>query len=293
MSNRRNLVIVRAGDSSIHPEWLNAPGEERNWDLIVSYFGDNPDMFRGGDWLRIDGKGPKLRGVYNLIHSHEQLVRQYEYVCLAEEDLQCTCHGFNRIFEVCRERRLKLAQPSLTHDSYCAHAITLHSPSFRLRFTTFVEQMIPCMDSDTLWRLLPTMNESVSCWGVEFAWAGILASDPFSIAIIDEVQIRHTRPLGSGTLYDPLKANGISPWDEYRAAEKKYGITSHRYWIERAVRNSGREVNDGLWLLFLYGWGLLTAIPRLKQPWTARPRFCLSAIYQQLKGRPRRATAES
>lgn len=286
MPNRRNLVIVRAGDSSIHPQWLNVPGEERNWDLIVSYFGDDPDKFRGGDWLRIDGKGPKLRGVYDLVHSHEQLIRQYEYVWLSEDDLQCTCRGINRIFDVCRERGLKLAQPSLTRDSYFGHAIVLHSPSFRLRYTTFVEIMAPCMSIETLWRLLPTMNQNVSGWGVDFVWAKMLAGDRLGIAIIDEVQIRHTRPVGGGTLYDPLKQRGDSPWDEYRAAEKRYGIASRRYWIERAVRNSGREVNDGFWLLCLYGWGLLTAIPRLKQRWTSRPRFWCSAIYQQLKGRP-------
>jgi len=35
---RRNLVIVRAGNSSLHPEWLKGDGA-RNWDIVVNYFG--------------------------------------------------------------------------------------------------------------------------------------------------------------------------------------------------------------------------------------------------------------
>jgi len=285
VSSRRNLVLLRAGDTSIHPGWLNAPGSERNWDLIVNYFGDDPDIFRGGDWLRIDSKGPKMPGLYEFIRSHEQLVRQYDYVWLPDDDLRCTCQDINRFFDVCREQRLKLAQPSLTHDSYFVHAITLNSPLFRLRFTTFVEAMAPCFSSDTLWRLLPVMNENLSSWGVDFVWAAMLAGDPSAIAIIDEVQVRHTRPVGGGALYDVVRALGGSAWDEYQITMKKFGITGPRYWITRGIRPSGREVTDGLWLLCVYGGGLLMAAPRLKAGWAAVPRFWLSAMWHQVKGR--------
>ena len=58
MARRKNLVIVRAGDSSLHEEWLQGEGE-RNWDLIVNYFGDDPQRYRKDDVQRIDSKGPK------------------------------------------------------------------------------------------------------------------------------------------------------------------------------------------------------------------------------------------
>ena len=54
---RRNLVIVRAGDSSLHPRWL--AGANRNWDLLVNYFGDDPLLHRRDDVIRLDSKGPK------------------------------------------------------------------------------------------------------------------------------------------------------------------------------------------------------------------------------------------
>jgi hypothetical protein len=287
MSNRPNLVLLRAGDTSIHPQWLNAPGQQRNWDLIVNYFGDDPDIFRGDDWLRIDSKGPKLPALHEFIRSHEQLIRQYEYVWLPDEDLECTCEAINRFFDVCREHRLTLAQPSLTPDSYFTFPITLHSPPFRLRFTTFVEIMAPCFSCDALWQVWPTMNENLSGWGVDFMWARMLTGQGSSVAIVDEVQIRHTRPCGSGKLYGVVKAlGGGSAWDEYQVTLKKFGII-RRYWIGRGKRPSGREISDGWWLLCLYGWGLLLAGARLKAGWTAVPRFWLSAMWQQIKARRR------
>jgi len=287
MARRRNLVLLRAGDSSIHSEWLGAPGQERNWDLVLSYFGDDPHKFRGGDWLRIDSKGPKLRGLYEFIRGHEQLVRRYDYIWLPEDDLACTCDDINHLFDVCRGERLRLAAPSLTHDSYFTFPITLHSPLFRLRFTTFVEIMAPCFSADTLWQVLPTLNESLSGWGVEFIWAKMLSGDPSSIAIVDEVQIRHTRPVGGGKLYEVVKAMGVAcAWDEYQETLRKFSL-SRRFWIRRAIRPSGREVTNRLWLLCLYLGGLLVAAPRMKPGWKALPRLWLSAAWHQVKGRPR------
>jgi hypothetical protein len=282
---RRNLVLLRAGDTSIHSGWLGGPGAERNWDLIINYFGDDPDKFRGSDSLRLDNKGPKLRGLHDCILAHEQLIRGYDYIWLPDEDLACTCEGINRLFDVCHEYKLKLAQPSLTPDSYFTFPITLNSPPFRLRFTTFVEMMAPCFSRDALWRILPTMTENFSGWGVDHLWASMLAEDPSAIAIVDDVQIRHTRPVGGGKLYDPLKAAGTSAWDEQLTLEKKAGI-AHRYWMSRAIRQSGREVPDGLRLLALYGWGLLDAAPHLKKGLGSFPRMFLSALWQQVKGRP-------
>ena len=42
MSDRRFLTIVRAGNGSLHPAWLAGVGS-RSCDIIVRYFGDDPD----------------------------------------------------------------------------------------------------------------------------------------------------------------------------------------------------------------------------------------------------------
>ena len=73
MTKRRNLVIVRAGDASLHEQWLAGDGE-RNWDLIVNYFGDDPARYRNEDVRRIDSKGPKWPALHDLIQELGQEV---------------------------------------------------------------------------------------------------------------------------------------------------------------------------------------------------------------------------
>ncbi len=48
MARRKNLVIVAAGDASLHEGWLAGAGE-RSWDLIVNYFGEDPQRYRRDD----------------------------------------------------------------------------------------------------------------------------------------------------------------------------------------------------------------------------------------------------
>jgi hypothetical protein len=290
MLNRSNLVIVRATDGSEHPHWLNGPGEERNWDLIVSYWGDDPEAYCGGDWLRIDGKGLKFQALNELIHTHWELVRNYDYVWLAEDDLACTCRDINRFFDICRKERLDLAQPALTHDSYFSHTMTLDSPCFRLRYTSFVENMAPCFSAGALAKVSPTLKESLCGYGLEELWV-ILLGDEASVAIIDEVQMRHTRPIRGGQLYKELGKLGKTAWDEMDYVFAKYGITQRRFWTRSAITKSGKRIPDGFRFLCLYGWGLLLAAPRLKVKRRRFPRLWLSAIYQQIKGRERRARA--
>jgi hypothetical protein len=280
---RRNLVVVRAGEGSIHESWLNAPGEERSWDLIVSYFGKAPDRFRDGDWLRIDGQGLKYQALHDLITSQEALIRQYEYVWFPDEDLAFTCEDANRFFERCRLLSVPLAQPALTPDSYFSHAITLHEPFFQVRYTSFVEIMAPCLRQDVLWKLLPTFKENHSGWGLDHVWPELLGGDASRIAIVDDVRVRHTRPVGGGQYYKVLGSLGKNAPKEYEDLKERYGISQVHYRIRGGITRSGREIQDGIALRFLYLMGLLRITPLLKMRWQDVPRFVASALYQQAK----------
>ncbi len=55
-TRRKYLVIVRAGDKSLHPAWLAGEGD-RTWDLVVNYFGADPEIYREPGVIRIDSKG--------------------------------------------------------------------------------------------------------------------------------------------------------------------------------------------------------------------------------------------
>lgn len=280
---RRNLVLLRAGDSSIHESWLDEAEEPRNWDLIVNYFDDDPHIFRGGDWLRIDSKGLKMQGLHDLISSREDLIRRYDFIWLPDEDLRISCRAINRMFDVCRERQLKLAQPSITPDSYFSHPVTLHCPWFRLRYTAFVEIMAPCFSADALWMVLPTMNGVFSGWGLDFVWPKLLSSSEFAIAVIDEVQMTHTRPVGGGKFYKVVESTGRSAREEVHSIEKAYGISQRNYKIQGGILRSGRLTRNRILILGLYILGLLGSIPRMRVEKRFLTRIFMSAVWQQIK----------
>jgi hypothetical protein len=279
---RQNLVIVRAGDSSLHPEWL-AGAEARNWDILVNYFGDDPEKYRTGDVVRIDGKGPKWPALYDLIRNHADLIGGYERVWLPDDDLRCTCDDVNRLFEIIEREKLELAQPSLRPDSYVSHMVTLHNPRFHLRYTNYVETMAPCFTRESLEKLLPTFNESMSGWGIDYAWSGLLGPAGDRVAIIDDVQVLHTRPIGAAN-YGALKAKGITAWDEMAANLQKYGIAKRGVVIHRAkVRGTGAEILRGPRLLYLYAAGLLSAGPHFQYGFGGFLHGWISAIKHQVR----------
>ena len=235
---RRNLVIVRAGDSSLHPAWLAGPGE-RNWDLVVSYFGKDPDRYRVADVTRIDGTGPKWPPLQALLMDHPGYLDNYDYIWLPDDDLAMSKSDMNRFFDICREHRLELAQPSLTADSPMNHPLLINNSASRLRFTNFVEVMAPCFSSELLRRALPTFSATQSGWGIDWLWPRLVHNQSSGVAVVDEIIIRHTRPLG-GPNYDAMRAKGESPLDELLAFQREAGIDNVRIEIHKVLWRSSR-----------------------------------------------------
>jgi hypothetical protein len=97
---KQHLVVVRAGDNSLHPHWLAGDGD-RTWDLVVSYFGDDPDIFKVDDGVRIDSKGPKWPALYELFSLYPNLATDYNYIWLPDDDLMASKADINRLFDIC------------------------------------------------------------------------------------------------------------------------------------------------------------------------------------------------
>ena len=72
-------------------------------------------------------------------------------------------------------------------------------------------------------KALPLFNSNLSGWGLDFVWPKFVDKPKTELAIIDEVTVRHTRPVG-GPNYQVLREGGISPWDELRRFCRFNGI---------------------------------------------------------------------
>lgn len=234
--SKPNLVVVRAGDQSLHPRWL-VPETERNWDLVVSYYGDDPDRYRTEGVRRHDRKGTEYPAFHALFTDPQFVWSDYEYIWLPDDDLAADGHDINRFFELCKEHSLQLAQPSLDHRSHISFPLTLNDPRFTLRWTNFVEVMAPCFHRSALSKCLDTFASSQSSYGIDFLWSNRIGGIR-SIAIVDEVSIRHTRPVG-GPLYALLESMGVDIEAEKRQCLAELG--TDRF----VVRCYGGLLRDG------------------------------------------------
>ncbi len=242
---QRNLVVVRAGDSSLHENWTNSKVAP-NWDLIISYFGDDPDNFRNGFGRRIDQKGGKWDGLYRLFSDHPELLDHYDYFWLPDDDIDCCCEDINRIFAAMKLYRVELLQPSLTPNSFFYWFETIQNRNFRLRYSNFIEIMVPCLSAGILRKVLPLMQHTMTGSGLDLVWARLFDDPNYKAAILDEVAVHHTRPVGQVLAVKAL-ASGTSAYDEMLALlgrvrprlSKKFQRRLHIY---RGINHEGRIV---------------------------------------------------
>jgi hypothetical protein len=203
------LALFRAGKNSLHPSAV-AHLDEQNFDYALSYFGDDEPAAKGAVFVHRQ-KGAKWPGLAATLAEYADVIAQYRYVWLPDDDLLCEPDQVSRMFAICDELQLDLAQPALTRDSYFTHLATLQHSEFQLRFTNFVEIMAPVLSASMLQRILPTLEGSISGYGLDNLWPRMTQLG--KVAIIDETPVKHTRPVG-GPNYIFSKQAGMSPAEE-------------------------------------------------------------------------------
>lgn len=205
--SRNYLIVVRAGDTSLHPQWLAGP--HRNWDIAVSYYGNHPERYKDQFDYFHACKGSKWQGIADFIANNQDLLSRYRYVWFPDDDLLTTAENINMFFALCDKFGFTVAQPALTPYSYFSWGITLQQEAVDFRITNFVEIMAPCFAMQHFDRFAPSFSYNSSGWGLEWVWlktANEIAGA--SMAIVDRTPIHHTRPVGAaahgGAVNKPL-----------------------------------------------------------------------------------------
>lgn len=224
-TKRRNLVILRAGDGSLHRGWIAEPN--RDFDLFISYYGKQPDMHRAEADYYEHRPGPKWSCIAELLADNAQLLDQYDAFWFPDDDLAATTETLNRMFGLFHGFGLALAQPALTRDSYYSWDTLLQRPEYVLRHVGFVEVMAPLFEKSALRACLKTFGQSRSGWGLDWVWptlAGRGRKD--TIAILDATPVKHTRPLG-GDLY--RNNPEMDPRRDEAQLLQEYGLSKTRW----------------------------------------------------------------
>jgi hypothetical protein len=187
----RNLVIVRSGRGSLHPNWLH--GAEPTFDLLVTAYEEGTPTVPSSPGIReILLPGRKVAGYHRLFTESPDLLRNYDQIALFDDDIDCDAIAINHLFSEGKRYSLQLYQPSLTWDSYVSYGIFLRNPLTRLRFVNFIEMMCPVFSASMLSRALPLFSASFEV-GIDLFWCRLLEEARYKFAVIDTVSVRHTR----------------------------------------------------------------------------------------------------
>lgn len=192
-SYKKNAVFVPVGKDSLHRQLLKG---DADFDLhLLIYDGSYNKFCNDSDFVACDA-GYKMDMTYRYLHRHPELLEKYEYFFLLDDDIVISTEDVNRLFSMMREYQLKIAQPSLVM-SYYTYKHTAFHPFYILRYTNFVEMMMPCFSRDALKAVLPTFEQKIRWCGIEMHWPVLIGSNHNDIAIVDAVSAKHTRPVQS------------------------------------------------------------------------------------------------
>jgi hypothetical protein len=99
--------------------------------------------------------------------------------------------------------------------------------SFILRYSNFIEVMVPCLSQATLRKILPYFAFTGSGFGLSQVWTRLEDDNRHRAAIIDAVAMRHTRPVGK-FLKGRMLASGRRPKDEAEEMAARFGMPKLR-----------------------------------------------------------------
>ena len=164
--SKRNCVISAVGKNSLHRMWTK--GDE-DFDLHLIVYDDSLEQFRHDAKYAYHIKGYKLKVIYKYLEANPQFKDMYDYFFLPDDDILMDTVTINALFEAMKRYDLKIAQPALRM-SYYTWPHTLYDRYSKLRYTNFVEMMVPCFCREALQKVLFTFNENETGWGTETHW---------------------------------------------------------------------------------------------------------------------------
>lgn len=215
--SKRNCVISAVGKTSLHKNWIK--DQVKSFDLHLIVYDDSFNLFKSDADYVVEGKEFKLRLIYQYLMNNKGLINEYDYFFFPDDDIMIDPTNIDSLFSMMKEYNLDIAQPALSEPSYYFFPHTKKQYESDLRYTNFVEMMLPCFSQEALRTVLFTFNENVSGWGADYHWGKLVNYLKYNMAIIDCITAIHTRPIQS-----ECKENVL----EYRAYLYKHNLQNVR-----------------------------------------------------------------
>lgn len=202
-------VIAAVGESSLHRKWIN---KLPKFDLHLIVYDDSYEKFKTDSMYVTKAKGYKFTLIHDYLHNRPEIIDLYNYFFMPDDDILINTAGIHKLFRYMQKYNLAIAQPAIANSNY-SHHHTLKDPASKIRFTNFVEIMMPCFSKEALIKVLHTFAATKHGWGIDFHWGKIVEYRRMNMAIIDDIISLHTRPVRSKyheELNDYVKRNNLS-----------------------------------------------------------------------------------
>ena len=225
----KTLIIVPAGDDSLHTTWSLEPYYNSIVNLFVVYYGTPRTEQKYKSTYYLEKQGAKWTIIKAAILYLGPIIYSYDYIWIPDDDLAFL--GSNRpakLSYIVEKYNLLCSQPALT--GYITHSRLSQIPSSKddVIYSYFVEIMCPLFEinffKEVVYNLI-VQNDSQSGWGYDFVWSYIIDTQysPDRIGIINSCPVVHTRK--------PHKVNegfykkfNIDPFKELNLCKRKYKI---------------------------------------------------------------------
>lgn len=193
MNPSQNLVVVHAGADSRHLQWLADP--ERAFALWIVTAADVDPGPLPDDTRVFDAPpgAPRWAALHAMLAATAETWLGHGRVLLLADDVDATPAEIAQVFELAERHELALAQPSLGWRSHFDAAITLHNPSFSLRYTNCVDPAALCVTTALLHDVLPLLALDPRGRELGRILPALLPEPARGAAVLDAVQVLRTR----------------------------------------------------------------------------------------------------
>lgn len=181
----RNLVFTSAGDKANIDFWLKG---SRNFDLWVSYYGNEKNRYQDLSDFYISKKGAKFPNLQYVYQHWEDILNHYEAILVLDDDIIINGSEISRLFEIQKQYDLWVLQPAFDQRGKISFSITRVRPFSFLRYTNFVEMTCPLFRKDKLDAFMKVYDPSLIGWGTDWWFINSLAPEiKGNVAIVDEI----------------------------------------------------------------------------------------------------------
>ena len=189
MARHPNLIVVRASDASIHERWLT--GVERNFDLMVSYSGDQPGRFGQGVEYYVQMKGPEWPGHHAILSHYMKLIGNYERIAIVRDDIDADAAVWKALLYCAEWFGIDILHPSVSGTA--ATDLTRPHPGCILRYVNVVDSLAPIFSRRALERVMGTFSSGLPEGELPLAWSRYLTWPEYRCAIVDTASVTRTR----------------------------------------------------------------------------------------------------